>query len=57
MISDHVESNMGSGWHYSWYNWIWAEVSILVGVADGVITEFVYSIGDITGHIRIWGMM
>ena len=55
MISDHVESNMGSGWHYSWYNWIWAEVSILVGVADGVITEFVYSIGNITGHIRIYG--
>jgi hypothetical protein len=32
-----------------------AEVGILVGVAVGVTTEFINSIGDITGHIRIYG--
>ena len=57
MISDHVESTMGSGWHCSCKNWIWAEVGILVAGAIGVTTEFLNSIGDITGHIRIRGVM
>ncbi len=44
MVRNHVKLNIGSGWHCSWQNRIWAEVGIEVGVAVGVKTEFIYSI-------------
>ena len=41
LVRNHIISNIGSGWHCSWYHRIWAEVGMVVSddVAVDAITE------------------